>query len=63
MQTFKVTGMTCAHCERAVTKAIQARDAQARVRVDLEAGLVEVEGDLSDAAIREAIKEEGYQLQ
>jgi copper chaperone len=63
MQTFKVTGMTCAHCERAVTKAIQALDAQARVRVDLQAGVVEVEGDLSDAAIREAIKEEGYQLQ
>ncbi|HCL77987.1 MAG TPA: copper resistance protein CopZ, partial [Pseudomonas sp.] len=26
MQTFKVQGMTCGHCERAVVNAIQARD-------------------------------------
>ncbi|AHL76826.1 copper resistance protein CopZ [Stutzerimonas stutzeri] len=62
MQTFNVTGMTCAHCERAVTRAIQARDAQARVRVDLQASVVQVEGNLSAAAIREAIEEEGYQV-
>lgn len=62
MQTFNVTGMTCAHCERAVTRAIQARDAQARVRVDLQTGVVQVEGNLSAAAVREAIEEEGYQV-
>lgn len=62
MQTFNVTGMTCAHCERAVTRVIQARDAQARVRVDLQTGVVQVEGNLSAAAVREAIEEEGYQV-
>lgn len=62
MRTFQVTGMTCAHCERAVTQAIQAREPGAVVRVDLERGQVEVQGELSDQAIREAIEEEGYQL-
>ncbi|WP_312961036.1 heavy-metal-associated domain-containing protein [Stutzerimonas nitrititolerans] len=55
--------MTCGHCERAVVNAIQARDSNTRVEVDLEAGLVQVEGSLSEAVIREAIEEEGYQVQ
>ncbi len=62
MQTFNVQGMTCAHCERAVTNAIQSLDAQARVRVDRQSGVVEVEGDLGEAAIRKAIEQEGYQV-
>ncbi|QGZ29927.1 heavy-metal-associated domain-containing protein [Stutzerimonas stutzeri] len=63
MQTFNVHGMTCAHCERAVTRAIQALDPQAGVRVDLDAGVVQVESALSDAAIREAIEQEGYRIE
>ena len=63
MQTFNVKGMTCAHCQRAVTQAIQSRDPGAKVDVDLEAGVVRVEGGLDEAAIREAIEEEGYQVQ
>jgi copper chaperone len=63
MQTFNVTGMTCAHCERAVIGAIQARDGDAKVRVDLQAGVVQIEGRLSEAVIREAIEAEGYQVQ
>jgi copper chaperone len=63
MQTFNVKGMTCGHCERAVTQAIQACDAGAKVEVNLESGVVRVESRLDDAAIREAITEEGYQVQ
>ncbi len=63
MQTFNVEGMTCAHCERAVIQAIQARDPDARVEVDVSAGQVRVDGRLDEAAIREAIEEEGYQVQ
>ncbi|MCQ4317145.1 copper chaperone [Stutzerimonas zhaodongensis] len=62
MQTFNVEGMTCAHCERAVINAIQVRDADARVEVDLGAGVVRVDGRLDDTTIREAIEEEGYQV-
>ncbi|MCH2342065.1 heavy-metal-associated domain-containing protein [Pseudomonas sp. NPDC047963] len=63
MQTFNVKGMTCEHCRRAVIQAIQSRDSDAKVDVDLEAGVVQVEGGLDEASIREAIEEEGYQLQ
>lgn len=62
MHVFKVTGMTCAHCERAVTQAIKALDPQARVEVDLDAGTVRVEGTPSEQQIRAAIEEEGYQV-
>ena len=31
-QVFEVQGMTCGHCERAVTNAIQGVDAQAQIR-------------------------------
>ena len=38
-QRFQVSGMTCGHCVRAVTQAIEALDPAARVNVDLAAGL------------------------
>ncbi|WP_312171741.1 heavy-metal-associated domain-containing protein [Stutzerimonas kunmingensis] len=64
MQVFNVSGMTCSHCERAVTQAIQALDpqAQAQVQVDLAAGTVQVQSSASEQAIRQAISEEGYQV-
>ncbi|WP_407292381.1 heavy-metal-associated domain-containing protein [Stutzerimonas zhaodongensis] len=63
MQTFNVTGMTCGHCERAVTQAIQSKDGDAKVDIDLESGVVQVESKLDEATVREAIEEEGYQVQ
>ncbi len=61
MQSFKVTGMTCAHCVRAVTEAIQSLDAAAKVEVDLDASRVVVrDGSLSAPDIVGAIEEEGY---
>lgn len=60
MQTFNVEGMTCAHCERAVTQAIQAKDEGAKVEVELSSGVVKVDSSLDAGAIREAIEEEGY---
>jgi len=63
MQMFNVKGMTCAHCERAVTQAIQSRDGDAKVDIDLESGVVQVDSRLDEATVREAIEEEGYQVQ
>ncbi len=62
MQQFKVSGMSCGHCVRAVTQAIQALDQAARVEVDLAAGLVSVESTLDAAQIQAAIHEEGYEV-
>ena len=60
MQTFKVDGMTCAHCERAVSVAIQAVDPGARVDVDRAAGLVRTDSGASPARLLQAIGVEGY---
>ena len=60
MQEFKVSGMSCGHCVRAVTQAIQALDQAAQVDVDLAAGVVRVEADLTASQIEAAIREEGY---
>ncbi len=59
-QTFDVKGMTCGHCERAVTQAVRAVDPQAQVKVDRAAGKVEVETTQPREAVARAIAEEGY---
>lgn len=63
MQQFKVSGMSCGHCVRAITQAIQMLDQAAKVEVDLAAGLVRVEGSLNAEQVQAAIREEGYQAE
>lgn len=60
MQVFKVQGMSCGHCVRAITQAVQARDPAAEVQVDLGAGEVRVASRLPAEQVIEAITEEGY---
>jgi len=60
MQVFNVEGMSCGHCVKAITQAIQAKDCAASVRVDLAAKEVGVESALSVDQVIEAISEEGY---
>jgi copper chaperone len=59
-QVFQVQGMSCGHCERAVTQAVQSVDPAAEVRVDLGSGKVEVQSAQPREAIAHAIAEEGY---
>ncbi len=59
-QTFTVQGMTCGHCEKAVTSAIKTLDPQAQVRIDRSQNLVEVDTSQTRDAVSEAIREEGY---
>lgn len=58
-----VKGMTCQHCVKAVTKAIQALDPAAAVAIELPQGLVTVQTVLTRSATAEAIAEEGYEVQ
>ncbi|GAB3629345.1 heavy metal transporter [Pandoraea terrae] len=60
MLQFQVEGMSCNHCVQAVTRAITARDAQARVSVDLGAGQVNVESRLPAPELAAAITDAGY---
>ncbi|MCH4880945.1 copper chaperone [Pseudomonas sp. TMW22090] len=61
MQVFTVQGMSCGHCVKAITHALQARDPAASVRVDLGAREVGVESSLSAEEVLAAITEEGYE--
>ena len=57
-----VTGMTCGHCEKAVTQAIEQLDAKAQVRIDRAANRVDVESTAAREALVQAITDEGYQV-
>ena len=58
---FKVTGMTCGHCQKAVEAAIGQLDGVQSVRVDLKAGEAKVVGIANDQAVTAAIKDAGYE--
>ncbi|WP_206929957.1 heavy-metal-associated domain-containing protein [Roseococcus thiosulfatophilus] len=57
-----VQGLTCGHCVRAVTEAIQARDPAAQVAVTLDGGKVRAETVLDRLAMVAAIEGEGYKV-
>jgi len=59
-QSFNVQGMTCGHCEKAVTQAVKSVDPQAEVKVDRASGKVDVASTQPREAIAAAITEEGY---
>ena len=61
-QDFQVQGMTCGHCVKAVTQAVQTLDPQAVVQVDLPSGKVQVQSRQDRVAIARAIAEEGYKV-
>jgi copper chaperone CopZ len=59
---YTVAGMSCAHCKAAVTDEVEQVAGVSAVDVDLETKLVVVHGEgVSDAAVRDAISEAGYE--
>ena len=58
--TFTVTGMTCGHCEKAVTRAVKQLDPQAEVVIDRAANQVSVQSEQPREALAQAMVEEGY---
>lgn len=60
--TLQVEGMSCGHCIRAVTNAIQALDQTAKVAVDLAAKRVVAETSLPRADLVRAVEEEGFNV-
>lgn len=60
--SYTVPGMSCSHCEHAVTEELSQVEGVEGVDVDLETKLVVVTGEaLDDAALRAAIEEAGYE--
>ena len=61
MLTFRVDDMTCGHCVRAITKAVQTAAPGASVVVDLAQHMVLVEaGAMAAATVASAISDAGY---
>ena len=61
-QIFTVEGMTCGHCEKAVTKALLAVDAQAKIVIDRAQNKVQIDSEKPRDALAKAIAEEGYRV-
>ncbi|USG66233.1 copper ion binding protein [Brevibacillus ruminantium] len=61
--TLKVEGMSCNHCVQSIEKAL--KEIGAAGKVDLAGKSVEVtfdENNLTEAAIKEAIEDQGYDV-
>lgn len=63
-QLLEVVGMSCSHCESAVSAALSRLAGVTRVAVDVPAGTVLVESrePLDMTAVAEAIDDAGYEL-
>ncbi|QJA05393.1 heavy-metal-associated domain-containing protein [Thermosulfurimonas marina] len=61
----KISGMSCEHCVRRVTKALEGLPGVKNVRVDLTSGTATFEKpeDLSLSEIARAIEEAGYRVE
>ena len=61
---YKVTGMTCGHCESSVSKEISALDGVTAVTAVAKTGVVTVisTAPLDEEAVRAAVDEAGYEL-
>ena len=61
--TYSVPGVSCEHCRSAITKEVGSVPGITSVTVDLDRKLVTVAGEgVSDAAVRDAIDEAGYDI-
>ncbi len=59
---YTVSGMSCGHCKAAVTEQVEQVAGVGAVEIDLDTKAVVVRGaGLSDDAVREAIREAGYE--
>lgn len=58
-----VKGMSCGHCQAAVTKAVQTVDGVENVTVDLATGRVTYSSAAdNDAKVKESIENAGYEV-
>jgi heavy metal translocating P-type ATPase len=60
--TIHIKGMMCEHCVAAVTKALQNTDGVETVRVVLSENAAYLTGNVTEKAVRDAIREAGYKV-
>ena len=62
IRTYRVDGMSCEGCVRAITTAIRKNEPDAYVHVDLASGSVAVGSAGSDDIIRQAVEQAGFEF-
>ncbi|WP_338115082.1 heavy-metal-associated domain-containing protein [Thiocapsa imhoffii] len=60
-QIIAISGMSCQHCVRAVTEALEATAGVEQVVVDLAAGTAEVQGPAAAEDVLAAVSAAGYE--
>ena len=60
MIQFQIPNMTCGHCVRAITEAVQSVDPAARVLADLPQHQVQVQSTAPREALVASLTEAGY---
>ncbi len=60
--TYSVPAISCLHCKHAIEAEVDKVAGVTLVEVDIAARSVRVEGDASDAAVRAAMKDAGYDV-
>ena len=60
---LKITGMTCGHCVRAASKALEGVPGVDSAEVTLEPGGAVVKGHADTAALIAAVQDEGYEAE
>jgi copper chaperone len=60
MHRFTLPDMSCGHCVAAITEALQALDAQARIAIDRTARTADVDSALPRETLAAALTEAGY---
>lgn len=62
MLEVNVSGMSCGHCVKAITQAVQELNSEAVVDIDLSSGKVSIGGLNDAAAVSHAIEEAGFEV-
>lgn len=62
MINFNVPGMTCGHCARTITNAVQEIDPSAQVDIDLASKNVAVTSRAQPQRLKSAIENAGYEV-
>ncbi|WP_121967725.1 heavy-metal-associated domain-containing protein [Leptolyngbya sp. BC1307] len=60
--TFKVPSIMCAGCGDTITKGIKVHDENADVKVNIEQKTVEVDSEMSESSVRQAITATGHEV-
>ena len=58
--TLTIVGMTCGHCVKHVTEALEGVNGVQKAEVNLESGVAKVQGQAPNQALIDAVVEAGY---